>query len=174
MTRRQRAQVALWAGPATGASRRWGGVIACPACLADRPLAVAGDDRAQPPTPTARFGVLAVHTGRTDAPALDRLGQPPGGPPAPAAHRQQTAQDVGNAIVDALRRPRFEVFVPRSVGPTIRFALITGRRFADWLQRALKADTVLMEAANSGARGAYEARAAASAPGADRELDGGR
>lgn len=72
-----------------------------------------------------------------------------------------SADDVASAILDVLRRPRFEVFVPRHVGPTLRFGTLAGRRFGEWLQRALKADSPMLDAVGSPERAAYEKRAAA-------------
>jgi NAD(P)-dependent dehydrogenase (short-subunit alcohol dehydrogenase family) len=72
--------------------------------------------------------------------------------------------DVADAIVDALRRPRVDVFVPRSLGPVTRFLPVLPRPAREALTRALKVDRVTWEADRS-ARDAYEARAAASDPG---------
>lgn len=73
-----------------------------------------------------------------------------------------TADDVAAAIVRTLRRPRFEVYAPRSVGPTLRFGALAGRRFGEWLQHALRADTPMLSAIGSAEREAYEQRAATS------------
>ncbi|MQA61274.1 MAG: SDR family NAD(P)-dependent oxidoreductase [Actinophytocola sp.] len=70
------------------------------------------------------------------------------------------ADDVASAIVDVLRCPRFEVFVPRHVGPTLRFGTLAGRRFGEWLQRVLKAESPMLDAVDSPERAAYEKRAA--------------
>jgi NADP-dependent 3-hydroxy acid dehydrogenase YdfG len=72
--------------------------------------------------------------------------------------------DVGAAIVATLRAPRFEVFVPRSVGPLNRIAGVLPRAAREGLGRALKADRVL-ELADPGARRDYELRAAHSGSG---------
>lgn len=82
-----------------------------------------------------------------------------------------TPEDVADAIVDALRRPHFDVFVPKSVGPMNRFTRLLPRRTGEWMLRRLKADQVVLNAAHSAARKDYEARASASAPGADKEVD---
>jgi short-subunit dehydrogenase len=79
-----------------------------------------------------------------------------------------TPEDVADAIVKALRRPRFEVFVPNSLGAVTRFTRLLPRRAAEWIAHALKGDQVMVNAAHSAARRDYEARAAASAPGANR------
>jgi short-subunit dehydrogenase len=83
-----------------------------------------------------------------------------------------TPDDVAAAIVKALQRPRFEVFVPSSLGPVNRFTRLLPRRTGEWIVRRLKGDQVMVNAAHSAARDEYEARAAASAPGADREVHG--
>jgi short-subunit dehydrogenase len=80
-----------------------------------------------------------------------------------------TPEDVAEAIVKALRQPRFEVFVPGSLGAVNRFTRLLPRAAGEWIARALKGDQVMMNAAHSAARKDYEARAAASAPGADRD-----
>jgi len=78
------------------------------------------------------------------------------------------ASDVAEAIVKTLRRPRFDVFVPRSLDATFRFTRMLPRPAAEWVARTFKSDQVLFGASPE-ARKEYEARAAASAPGADRE-----
>lgn len=78
------------------------------------------------------------------------------------------ASDVADAIVRTLQRPKFDVFVPRSLDATFRFTRILPRRAAEWVARTFKSDQVLFGASPE-ARQEYEARAAASAPGADRE-----
>jgi hypothetical protein len=69
-------------------------------------------------------------------------------------------------VINALKFPRFDVFVPRSVGPTWTFSMLLPRRVRDAFGRALKIDKALTQP-NRAARAAYEARAAASAPAAD-------
>ncbi|GAB3461904.1 SDR family oxidoreductase [Actinophytocola sediminis] len=76
--------------------------------------------------------------------------------------------DVAEAIVKALRRPRFEVFVPGSLGVMNRLTRLLPRAAAEWLVRALKGDQLLVDTEQS-QRAAYEARAAASAPGTEPE-----
>lgn len=81
-----------------------------------------------------------------------------------------TAEQVADHIVDALQRPRFEVFVPRSIGPLTVFARALPRRAGDALTRVLKSDRVLLHA-DARARAGYEARAAASAPAAEHLVE---
>jgi len=77
------------------------------------------------------------------------------------------AEDVADAIVTTLLKPRFEVFVPRSLGTMGKLTRLLPRRAGEALARALKADQLLASAAHSSARADYEARAAQSAPAAD-------
>jgi NADP-dependent 3-hydroxy acid dehydrogenase YdfG len=73
-------------------------------------------------------------------------------------------EDVADGIVDALKRPRFDVFVPKSVGTINKVMSIMPRRAREGVARALKADRVLLEVDHS-QRKAYELRAAKSEPG---------
>lgn len=77
------------------------------------------------------------------------------------------ASDVAQAIVATLRKPRFEVYVPRSAGAVARLALVLPRPLREALVRLLKADTVLLNSIDAPERGDYEKRAAASAPALD-------
>ncbi len=72
-------------------------------------------------------------------------------------------EDVAEAIVDALRHPRFDVFVPRSIGPISAIMGAAAAPGREAVSRALKADRVLA-AADPEARRAYELRAARSEP----------
>ena len=76
--------------------------------------------------------------------------------------------EVAREVLSALRRPRFDVFVPRSNGPLVQLTSPLPRRAREAIGRWLKADQSLLKADRS-ARAAYEARAAASAPAADEE-----
>jgi NADP-dependent 3-hydroxy acid dehydrogenase YdfG len=73
-------------------------------------------------------------------------------------------EDVADAIVAALERPRFDVFVPKSIGPINTFMGLLPRGGRERIAKALKADKVLA-AADPNARKAYELRAANSDPG---------
>jgi NADP-dependent 3-hydroxy acid dehydrogenase YdfG len=79
--------------------------------------------------------------------------------------------DVAAAIVKTLQRPKFDVWVPRSLDATFRFTRLLPRAAAEWVSRTLKADQVLLGASPE-ARREYEARAEASAPTTDRETAG--
>jgi hypothetical protein len=73
--------------------------------------------------------------------------------------------------VKTLQRPKFDVWVPRSLDATFRFTRLLPRAAAEWVSRTLKADQVLLGASPE-ARREYEARAEASAPTTDRETAG--
>ncbi len=73
-------------------------------------------------------------------------------------------EDVADAIVEALRFPRFDVYVPKSIGPINALFGLMPRRGREAFGRALKVDRVLSEA-DPNARRAYELRAARSEPG---------
>lgn len=73
--------------------------------------------------------------------------------------KQITPEDVADGIVDALKNPRFDVFVPRSAGVANRIVGMLPRRGREGLVRVMKADVALIEA-DHGARKAYELRAA--------------
>ena len=76
-------------------------------------------------------------------------------------------EQVADEIVAALKVPRFDVYVPRSTGPLLQIAAMLPRRGREALSRALKADQVAASADTS-RRTAYESRAAASAPAAEK------
>jgi NAD(P)-dependent dehydrogenase (short-subunit alcohol dehydrogenase family) len=82
------------------------------------------------------------------------------------AFKSSTPEEVADAIVDALKFARFDVFVPKSIGPTLALTSLIPRRAREALGRALKIDRALLDADRT-ARVAYEARAAASAPAAE-------
>jgi NADP-dependent 3-hydroxy acid dehydrogenase YdfG len=66
-------------------------------------------------------------------------------------------EDVAGAIVDALKRPRVDVFVPKSLGPLFRSQALVPRRVMEGIARVLKGDQVLANPDHV-ARAAYEAR----------------
>ena len=79
-------------------------------------------------------------------------------------------EDVANAIVDALERPKFDVFVPRESVGIYKFMTLLPRGARESLGRMLKADKVLAEA-DPNARATYEDRAAHSEPGLEPGAD---
>ncbi len=94
------------------------------------------------------------------------------------AVKKVSPQDVAEEIVAALQHPRFDVFVPRSIGPISPVMNLLPRSGREAVSRALKADRVLA-GADPNARRGYELRAARSEPGleageqAKRLSDGG-
>jgi NAD(P)-dependent dehydrogenase (short-subunit alcohol dehydrogenase family) len=78
-----------------------------------------------------------------------------------------TPEHVAREIVSALKVPRFDVYVPRSTGPMVMFAAALPRRAKEAFGRAIKADQAATGPLPA-QRAAYEARAQASAPAADR------
>jgi hypothetical protein len=64
---------------------------------------------------------------------------------------------VAKAIVEVLKKPRFEVYVPRMMGPIIRFKDIVPIGARDFMGRLFEADKVLMEA-DMETRSTYEQR----------------
>src|SRR5947209_18326205 len=77
--------------------------------------------------------------------------------------RNVEPEDVARGVVGALERPRVDVWVPRSLGPTQRITSLLPRRLREAAMRALRVDRVTWDADRS-RRSAYEARAAASGP----------
>jgi NAD(P)-dependent dehydrogenase (short-subunit alcohol dehydrogenase family) len=77
-------------------------------------------------------------------------------------------EDVADAIVEALQTGRFEVYVPKSMGVTVRLTSVLPRRAADALGRLIKADQVLT-APDPAARAAYEGRIRLEVPIAEPE-----
>jgi NAD(P)-dependent dehydrogenase (short-subunit alcohol dehydrogenase family) len=71
-------------------------------------------------------------------------------------------EDVAQAIVAAIRRPRADVYVPRALAGIVRTQPLLGRRLRDALNRVLKADRTFLEV-DQGARAAYDRRIAAPA-----------
>jgi NADP-dependent 3-hydroxy acid dehydrogenase YdfG len=84
------------------------------------------------------------------------------------AVKRVNAEDVADAIVNALEFPRFDVFVPKSAGLIQRLANLIPRSAAEAVARAMKADKALTQI-DTGERRAYEDRAAHSAPGLEPE-----
>jgi NADP-dependent 3-hydroxy acid dehydrogenase YdfG len=82
--------------------------------------------------------------------------------------KQIEPEDVADAIVQALRYPRFDVFVPRNVGPLTKLGGAMPQRVREGFGRVLRIDRSLA-APDSDARRAYELRAAAS----ERALESG-
>ena len=73
-------------------------------------------------------------------------------------------EDVANGIVEALQRPHFDVYVPKSIGTINKVMGVLPRGGREGIARALKADKVLAQA-DPNARKGYELRASHSEPG---------
>ena len=73
-------------------------------------------------------------------------------------------EDVAEAIVAAVERPRFDVWVPGYTAAIARVMMLLPRGGRDAVARLLRADKVLAEA-DPAKRAAYEDRAARSEPG---------
>ncbi|HKC27500.1 MAG TPA: SDR family oxidoreductase [Jatrophihabitans sp.] len=71
-----------------------------------------------------------------------------------------TPEQVADAIVAVLQRPRLDVYVPRSLNVLGRSLALVPRRGQGWFMRATRADRLLADAAHSPERQAYERRAA--------------
>jgi hypothetical protein len=90
---------------------------------------------------------------------------------SPRGVTEVEAEDVAEAIVDALKRPRVDVWVPRSLGAINAAMRALPRRLSEAIGRRLGVERVTWQADRS-ARSAYEARAAASDPGLARRGGG--
>jgi len=77
------------------------------------------------------------------------------------------AEDVANAIVDALEAPRFDVWVPRANGVLFKVVALLPRGVREAIGRLMKVDKLMFEV-DHGARRPYEERAAHSEPSLDR------
>jgi NADP-dependent 3-hydroxy acid dehydrogenase YdfG len=91
------------------------------------------------------------------------------GVPDARSVRRVTADEVAEATIQALRYPRFQVYVPKTIGPLVVLGAVLPWKVRDVVARLLRIDSLLMRA-DAQARAAYEARAAASAPAADLAL----
>jgi NAD(P)-dependent dehydrogenase (short-subunit alcohol dehydrogenase family) len=81
-----------------------------------------------------------------------------------------TPEDVADAIVGALERPYFDVFVPKSTAAITQVMALFPRRVREGISTFLKADRVLIDAAHGKERAAYEQRAAESTPAAEDKI----
>jgi NAD(P)-dependent dehydrogenase (short-subunit alcohol dehydrogenase family) len=79
-----------------------------------------------------------------------------------------TPEQIAAATVDAIRVPRFDVWVPKRLSVIIALAAVLPRPAREWVARAMNSEKVVD--ADQGKRAAYEARAAASAPAAEEEI----
>ncbi len=85
------------------------------------------------------------------------------GLPSARGVKNVNPEDVAGEIVDALKSPRFDIFVPRMIGTINKVMGLLPRSGREGVARALKADKVL-STPDSQKRLAYETRASHSAP----------
>ncbi|MCW2781417.1 MAG: cis-2,3-dihydrobiphenyl-2,3-diol dehydrogenase [Marmoricola sp.] len=79
-----------------------------------------------------------------------------------------TPDKVANAIVDVVRRPVPNVYVPAMMKSALAIGGLLPQRLADWTNRISGGERAAMDALDSSARANYEKRAAASAPAAEK------
>lgn len=80
-----------------------------------------------------------------------------------------TPEQVAAAVVDALKFPRPDVYVPKSLGMATKTGGLMPRRVGEWLNRVLGGERAALDAISSPERRAYEDRVAHSAPAAEKE-----
>ncbi len=74
-----------------------------------------------------------------------------------ATVKKVAPEEVGAAIVDAIRRERFEVYVPKSLGRTYKITSMLPRGARRMIAKAMKADKLLVDV-DRDERAAYERR----------------
>jgi NAD(P)-dependent dehydrogenase (short-subunit alcohol dehydrogenase family) len=79
-------------------------------------------------------------------------------------------EEVAEAIIGALKEPCLYVYVPKSLGTSVRTGALIPRRVGEWLNRVLGGESMLTDAMHTDARAQYEARVSHSAPASDREV----
>jgi NAD(P)-dependent dehydrogenase (short-subunit alcohol dehydrogenase family) len=77
-------------------------------------------------------------------------------------------EEVSQAIVDAIKLPKRDVFVPREVGAIHKATYILPQRAQLAIAKAMKSERILLDI-DHGQRAAYEDRAARSKPGLEPE-----
>jgi NAD(P)-dependent dehydrogenase (short-subunit alcohol dehydrogenase family) len=75
------------------------------------------------------------------------------------AFRAITPESVAEAIVDAVVKPRFEVYIPGSAGTMINVISLLPFRMGQWIGKKMGADHVFLDALDKPERSSYEARA---------------
>jgi NAD(P)-dependent dehydrogenase (short-subunit alcohol dehydrogenase family) len=83
--------------------------------------------------------------------------------------KRVTPEEIAAATVAALKAPRFDVWVPRRLGPLIAFGAVLPRSWREAVSRAMNSHHVART--DRGVRAAYEARAADSAPHAEQVIE---
>jgi short-subunit dehydrogenase len=82
---------------------------------------------------------------------------------SPKGLRQLEPEEVADAIVAAVHKPKFNVFVPFSMGVSATVMGLVPRRVRDGLIRAMGADRLLVDFDHSARSSGYDAQAAAEA-----------
>jgi NAD(P)-dependent dehydrogenase (short-subunit alcohol dehydrogenase family) len=80
-----------------------------------------------------------------------------------------TPEQVAAAVVEALKHPRPNVYVPKSLGLATKTGALFPQRFGEWLNRVLGGERAALDAIDSPDRKDYESRVAQSAPAAEKE-----
>src|SRR6201991_3061601 len=83
--------------------------------------------------------------------------------------KRVTPEEIAASTIDALKLPRFDVWVPRRLGPLIALGAALPRSWREAVSRAMNSDHVANT--DRGARAAYEARAAESAPATETDFE---
>ncbi len=81
-----------------------------------------------------------------------------------------TPDDVAAAVVGALKSPRPNVYVPKSLGTAVKTGSLVPQRVGEWLNRVLGGERAALDAIDSPERAAYEARVAHGSPATDEEI----
>jgi NADP-dependent 3-hydroxy acid dehydrogenase YdfG len=77
--------------------------------------------------------------------------------------RKVTPDEVAKAVLGAVRDPRFEVFVPKALGPMVKFSNLLPARLRDSMTKLAGADRIALDY-DRARRAGYENRAANSHP----------
>ena len=75
------------------------------------------------------------------------------------AFRAITPESVADAIVEAVVKPRFEVYVPRSARPLLNVTRLLPFGVGQWIGTKMGADHIFLDALDRPERASYEARA---------------
>lgn len=108
----------------------------------------------------AGVDVSAVHPGMVSTELATGFTKTGGIPPA-------TPEQVAEAVLAVVRKPRMNVYVPAVIDTTLRVGGLMPSRLGEWTMRATGGDKVALAALADPARAAYEQRAAHSAPAAE-------
>jgi len=81
-----------------------------------------------------------------------------------------TPEAVAEGILSAIRKPRPNVYVPKSLGTSVRTGGLIPRRTGEWLNKVLGGERAALDALDDPDRKTYEERASRSTPAADKEF----